>query len=163
MQHKNTTSRNNFSERLRTALRYSGLTHSALARRLGVNRSTVSRWNGNNLPAPEKLEQIAAELGVRREWLTAGLDPMLDESSRLTEPETGYRFTPRPAAPESLVRRLAHKLGPRGMWEIIRDALDNEATSGHPLPEESEGEFSWMLLSLARRHHLEFRENPTHS
>nr|WP_280110016.1 XRE family transcriptional regulator [Nitrospirillum amazonense] len=42
---------------------------SALARRLGVNASTVSRWeDGTSSPDPEALNQLATELRVRPEF-----------------------------------------------------------------------------------------------
>jgi Zn-dependent peptidase ImmA (M78 family)/transcriptional regulator with XRE-family HTH domain len=42
---------------------------SALARRLGVNASTVSRWEeGETSPPPELLNALADELGVRQEF-----------------------------------------------------------------------------------------------
>lgn len=60
--------------RIRRARATSGLTQSALARRVGVQRSAVTQWErtGGTSPSVGHLERIACETGVTFEWLATG-------------------------------------------------------------------------------------------
>lgn len=53
------------SERIRAWRESNGLSQSQLARRIGVQPSTVSYWeSGTNLPSAKHLEMLAAALGI---------------------------------------------------------------------------------------------------
>ncbi|MFW8634440.1 helix-turn-helix domain-containing protein [Cribrihabitans pelagius] len=61
-----------FRQRLNTALRDSGLSQSALARHVGVDRSTISQLltgEGARLPNAHVVGACAAALGVSADWL----------------------------------------------------------------------------------------------
>lgn len=65
--------KSSFVKRLDALLLQKGLTDSALAKKLGVSRQTVSFWKtGRNLPRPETLVQISEILGTTPLWLTSG-------------------------------------------------------------------------------------------
>jgi transcriptional regulator with XRE-family HTH domain len=78
MQEKNSHGLKDFSVRLELALRRAGMTKRGLADAIGVPASTVSRWKGIHHPSPVLMNSVAKTLGVRREWLVVGLDPMSD-------------------------------------------------------------------------------------
>ncbi len=61
-----------FRQRLSTALQTEGLSQSALARRIGVDRSTISQLltgQGARLPNAQVVGECAAALGVSADWL----------------------------------------------------------------------------------------------
>ena len=69
------------SERLKGRLLNSGMTAAELAKKIGVNRSTVHFWlTGKFSPAPKKLHQIANALDVSPHWLVTGQVPSSDGS-----------------------------------------------------------------------------------
>lgn len=62
-----------FGERLTVAIERRGLTHEALAERLGLTRGAINHWtNGRRTPPTETIEQLAHELRVRAAWLAFG-------------------------------------------------------------------------------------------
>lgn len=67
------------SWRLRRALEYAGVSVGEMARELGVNRATISRWtHGSGRPRAAYLKVWALRCGVRYEWLfdgTVSADP----------------------------------------------------------------------------------------
>ena len=68
---------NRFRQRLATALQDQGMTQSALARRIGVDRSTVSQLlkdDGARLPNAQVVGECAAALGVSADWLLSLTD-----------------------------------------------------------------------------------------
>lgn len=59
--------------RLKRALRRKKITQAELARRLEIQRSTVSGWfNGTAKPHLDMLERLARELGTSAAWLIGG-------------------------------------------------------------------------------------------
>jgi len=86
MQEKTSHASTDFSGRLELALRRAGMTKGGLAESLGVPASTVSRWKGIHHPSPVLMNGVAKTLGVRREWLVAGLEPMADPVNYLGSP-----------------------------------------------------------------------------
>ncbi len=68
----------NFQHRIRLSRRHAGLTQTALARAVGVQRSAVSHWessNGKN-PSVNHLREVAVVTGVSFEWLSTGRGSM---------------------------------------------------------------------------------------
>ena len=64
--------------RIRMARRHAGLTQTALAVAVGVQRSAVSHWEspqGKN-PRMAHLREIATTTGTQFEWLATGRGPM---------------------------------------------------------------------------------------
>ncbi|HEX7029637.1 MAG TPA: helix-turn-helix transcriptional regulator [Gammaproteobacteria bacterium] len=61
-------------DRIREAREQAGISQTELARLLGVTRSACSQWEsaGGTAPRRERLEQLAALLGVSFEWLATG-------------------------------------------------------------------------------------------
>lgn len=60
--------------RVRHARKAAGISQSRLAQILGVTRSACSQWESpaGTTPRRERLEQLAAVLGVSYEWLATG-------------------------------------------------------------------------------------------
>lgn len=65
-----------FLDRLNLALKQSGMTRAALAEKLGIASSTITRWNHGAEPRPDLMNRIAQLTGVRLQWLTTGIEPM---------------------------------------------------------------------------------------
>lgn len=61
-------------DRIREAREQAGISQTELARLLGVTRSACSQWEAavGTAPRRERLEQLAALLGVSFEWLATG-------------------------------------------------------------------------------------------
>ena|GEM_PF-1313038 len=69
------------ADRIRKALRESGIGVSEAAERLEVNRNTIGNWiNGHIMPNTQSLYAIAAITGVPYEWLKTGKAPSEDEA-----------------------------------------------------------------------------------
>lgn len=66
----------NFLTRLDIALKKAGLNRQGLAKALGVAPSTLTRWNHGAEPRMGVIADIARLANVRREWLSAGIEPM---------------------------------------------------------------------------------------
>jgi transcriptional regulator with XRE-family HTH domain len=63
-------------DRMRKALRHSGVGVQEMADYLGVARSSVSNWvNGRVQPSTQTLRLWAMRCGVSYEWLTGGRSP----------------------------------------------------------------------------------------
>lgn len=74
-----------FRDRLTRALARSGLTQTALARRVGVDRSTLSQLlkdEGARLPGAQLVAECSAALGVSADWLL-GLSELPDQAADL--------------------------------------------------------------------------------
>lgn len=73
---------NSFDQRLRAALEHAGIsTHRAapgrIASMFGVSREAARKWlEGESRPTNRRLEEMAAALNVRYEWLATGRGPM---------------------------------------------------------------------------------------
>lgn len=65
-----------FLSRLNLALQRACLSRTALAKELGIAKSTITRWGKGSLPRSEVIAKIAKITGVRREWLSAGIGGM---------------------------------------------------------------------------------------
>ena len=88
----------NFSDRLRESLKRSGMKQIDLSRRSGVDRSDISHYlHGDYLPKLDRVERIAAALGVSVSYLAGytddpnptgdpGLDSFIDSFTRMTQP-----------------------------------------------------------------------------
>jgi transcriptional regulator with XRE-family HTH domain len=73
------------ADRMRKALRTSGVGVQQIADYLGVRRNTVSNWiNGRINPSTQTLRLWALRTGVPYEWLTTGEPPIQTGSSRHT-------------------------------------------------------------------------------
>lgn len=105
-----TTALKDFSDRLDVALNSAGMSRGDLAAACGVSASTVSRWKGKHTPQPSMLTTVAHVLGVRREWLVTGVEPMRPEGisyapSMMIKEDTGaYRSGSR--VPASMVQYI---------------------------------------------------------
>lgn len=64
----------NAQERVRLARRHAGLSQSALAKAVGVQRSAVSHWEAvdGKSPSMANLRRVATVTGVQFEWLATG-------------------------------------------------------------------------------------------
>ena len=64
----------NAQERIRLARRHAGLSQSALAKAVGVQRSAVSHWEAvdGKSPSMANLRRVATVTGVQFEWLATG-------------------------------------------------------------------------------------------
>lgn len=64
----------NAQQRIRLARRQSGLSQSALASAVGVQRSAVSHWEAldGKSPSMSNLRRLATVTGVQFEWLATG-------------------------------------------------------------------------------------------
>ncbi|WP_372760925.1 helix-turn-helix domain-containing protein [Litorivivens sp.] len=62
--------------RIKQARQAAGLSQAELAAAMGITRSACSQWESGQGTAPrrERLEALAAELGVSYQWLTTGRD-----------------------------------------------------------------------------------------
>ncbi|HEV2365730.1 MAG TPA: helix-turn-helix domain-containing protein [Caulobacteraceae bacterium] len=62
-----------FADRLAIACRAKGLSNHALSKRVQVSSTAAWHWaRGDTHPRPEKLQEIAFELGVDPDWLRNG-------------------------------------------------------------------------------------------
>ncbi|MES2467615.1 MAG: helix-turn-helix transcriptional regulator [Verrucomicrobiota bacterium] len=145
MQEKNSTLLKDFSERLNMALMSAGMSRGALAKRCGVSASTISRWRGSHLPSPVILTTVSEVLGVRREWLAAGLEPMKADSAILRDEAADYPATPRG-------RLSAQQQMMSAMITIIAEVMDDK----RPL---TDLEQVHALLDLV--HPMPAKEDPT--
>lgn len=64
----------NSQQRIRLARRHAGLSQSALADAVGVQRSAVSHWEAvqGKSPSMSNLRRVATVTGVQFEWLATG-------------------------------------------------------------------------------------------
>ncbi|GAB1597032.1 helix-turn-helix domain-containing protein [Lysobacter claricitrinus] len=64
----------NSQQRIRLARRHAGLSQSALAETVGVQRSAVSHWEAvqGKSPSMSNLRRVATVTGVQFEWLATG-------------------------------------------------------------------------------------------
>lgn len=77
------------ADRMRKALRHSGLTVQEMAAFLGVGRNTVSTWiNGRIGPSTQTLRLWALRCEVPFEWLAEGVE--LPERRRVTRQYTRW-------------------------------------------------------------------------
>lgn len=66
------------AQRIRLARRHAGLSESALAATVGVQRSSVSHWEASDgkTPSARHLRDVAMATGVQFEWLATGRGKM---------------------------------------------------------------------------------------
>jgi transcriptional regulator with XRE-family HTH domain len=63
----------NLSERIRMARRHAGLSQTALAMAVGVQRSAVSHWESSGKsPSSEHMRELALATQAQFEWLATG-------------------------------------------------------------------------------------------
>lgn len=67
------------AQRLNQAMELSGMSQGALAKASGVAQPTIWRLTSGNARGSTKIVEIANALGVRTEWLSAGLGPMRND------------------------------------------------------------------------------------
>lgn len=90
--HPHGTDAADFADRLRAAIQHAGQNagHGAgaeLARRHKVAVVTANAWlKGEHMPSPSKVEAMAADYGVRYEWLYFGTGTMTAEPAVATSP-----------------------------------------------------------------------------
>ncbi|PDQ34166.1 MAG: hypothetical protein B5766_12870 [Candidatus Lumbricidophila eiseniae] len=76
------------ADRIRKAMRASGVGVQDLARHLDVNRNTVGNWiNGHIQPSVQSLYAIAAVTGVPFQWLKTGTLPLEWLAEGVVRPE----------------------------------------------------------------------------
>lgn len=73
----------NLNERIRQARAGSRISQTALANRVGVQRSAVAQWErrGGTHPSMDHLAGIAVATGVCLEWLGTGRGPTLPDET----------------------------------------------------------------------------------
>ena len=102
-----------FGERLTVAIEHRGLTHEALAERLGLTRGAINHWaNGRRTPSSETIEQLSQELQVRAAWLAFG-DGEMVESITLNPPPTPGPGPVKTPAVKAKARRKPATKAPR--------------------------------------------------
>lgn len=81
------------NERIRRARALSGITQSALARKVGVHRSAVAQWESplGSTPSMEHLIAIAMHTCVNLEWLGTGRGNPLAENEQIEIDHGGDR------------------------------------------------------------------------
>lgn len=68
-----------FAERLKTALKRSGMTQAELSRAVRVTPSSISQWIlGQTGPTPSNVFAAADALGCSARWLATGKGPEID-------------------------------------------------------------------------------------
>lgn len=73
-----------FATKLKQAMADKGMTQAQLSREAEIPRSSLCQYlSGNNIPRKDKLNRIAAVLGVRPEWLTAGTKITIAEAAQI--------------------------------------------------------------------------------
>jgi transcriptional regulator with XRE-family HTH domain len=94
------------ADRMRKALRFSGVGVQEIADYLGVSRNTVSTWiNGRIEPSKQTVRLWALRTGVPFEWLETGKTPTGPEPDEGLNVERARRDSnPQPSDPK--VRRL---------------------------------------------------------
>lgn len=65
-----------FAQRLKAAMRESGLTQAALAERAGISQAAIQKITSGKSQSTTKLLEISRALQVRPEWLGKGIPPM---------------------------------------------------------------------------------------
>ena len=79
--------------RLRKALRQSGLTRRALARKAGVSDPLIGYLEmGHRLPTVATVERVASGLSVSAAWLAYGVGEMMREGPTATSASMGMRL-----------------------------------------------------------------------
>ncbi|MGP9850213.1 S24 family peptidase [Halomonas sp. 111] len=102
---QNQVFRDEFASRLKKALSYRDVaTHGAgvfLCRVTNKTPKAASKWlNAEAIPGAANMQAIASSLGVRREWLQYGVEPMVETPRNLEggnfniveQPETYFRY-----------------------------------------------------------------------
>lgn len=83
-----------FSERLKLALDLAGKpSASVIGKRSGLAQTTISAYlRGDSFPGIDKIEALAASVGVRPEWLATGEEPMKagEKPTTISEKPEGY-------------------------------------------------------------------------
>lgn len=76
--------------RIKQARQAAGISQAELAAAMGITRSACSQWESNEGTGPrrERLEALAAELGVSYQWLTTG--KKADTSGQVSEAMPAY-------------------------------------------------------------------------
>ena len=93
-----------FRQRLARAMAEAGTTRSALSRRIGVDRSTVSQIladQGARLPNAQVVAECAAALGVSADWLL-GLTERPERTADLLAAQISFTEAPRALVDEAI-------------------------------------------------------------
>ena len=70
-----------FSERLKESRKRAGITQEALAKKIGVERSSVGKYESTGtIPSPDVLAKISQVLGVSTDYLLTGKNAKSDSS-----------------------------------------------------------------------------------
>ena len=148
-----------FRNRLREALADRGVSQSALARRIGVDRSTVSQLlggEGARLPNAQVVGECAAALGISADWLL-GLTDRPETAADILAHSLTLTRARRAAADEQIFRWHTEAEGykirhvPAGLPDMLktRDVLEWEYTPhlGRSIDQAvgaSEDRLDWM-------------------
>ncbi|MDA5496473.1 XRE family transcriptional regulator [Yersinia aleksiciae] len=68
------------AQRLKVAMRKSGLTQAALAEKAGISQAAIQKISSGKSQSTTKLLEISRALQVRPEWLGKGISPMSDST-----------------------------------------------------------------------------------
>lgn len=77
---------NTINDRIAACRHKNGMSQEELARRIGITRVSVSKWeSGLNQPKGRYLNELASALGVSVSWLLSGKDSVVDETKNPTD------------------------------------------------------------------------------
>lgn len=116
-----------FSARLASELKSSGLKQADIAARLDVSEGSVSGWiKGTSKPYRKTVDALAALLGVRAEWLREGRTPRAATEQMVEEAAPGTIPPASPAAAPGDQAAIAQEL------RSIASSLERLAKIIHP-------------------------------
>ena len=84
-------------ERIKLAIKQSGLTQNALAEKLGISRGSVSQWVSSNIatrtaPSKENLSRLAELSGISIDWLWNGHESLAIKAADLNRDQTSLEY-----------------------------------------------------------------------
>lgn len=85
-----------FKDRLKAARRHGKVTQADLAKKLGIDQSSISNLESGKSASSSYSYQIAKICGVNPDWLVMGIGEMVEKVG-LAEPDGSYEVMPGPA------------------------------------------------------------------
>lgn len=83
------------ADRIRDLRARAGLSQEALARKLGVSKNTVARWEKGAVPSGENASQLAEALGSSSDWILTGAAATAAEETAAPDPPFWEEFLAR--------------------------------------------------------------------
>jgi transcriptional regulator with XRE-family HTH domain len=106
------------STKLREHMERLGMSQDTLAEHLGVSQALVSKWKrGRGMPKTPEVRAMADLFGVSCDYL------LNDELPVMSAEETEY---------DREVRKIARKVGPKQVWEILMGSLGGASPAAAP-------------------------------